>query len=340
MHRSIIHFFSQLRSSLELLILKKALVYQKIPSADGVYNKYLSHYGESLQVKQEFMPELELILNHIYYKKAQGEDYVDLLLFLRSYISQPSSQSTLQHEIDFLRQHKKGSVNESNIKPRRSTDYTRYSAPFQAFLQRQKQIVIENKLPYNNQNSAIAFLNIQDSSFEKSLLTDLNTSPSTKKQSIKDTYDALEQFDWHNIDIIVAHSDELGNAPQGYYNHVGLYSKRSHTIIEAVSAGVRESTWDYWAKNFSDFSILRFHSLEKVEEEKVEQFALSKLGEPFSLITHKENMKSGWYCSKFVYLAFLEIGVDLDIKNGVTIFPDDIVLGFSQGSILSPISPQ
>ncbi len=333
MLKNILYSFSNVVSSLQLSLLKRVLVFKKIPSADTVYDEYLSHYGHSMEIKQEFITELELILNHIYYKKAQGEDYVSLLLFLRGYVSHPSSQTTLAQEIQFLEQYKgRNSKFEVVV-----LDHSRYCLPFQVYLQQQKQIVDEYDLPYSIKNSAIAFLNMQDSTYAKRTLTGETDLTMFDQEKVERIYHCLEHFEWNSVDILLAHSEcNEGDSPQGYYDHVGIYSQQDACIIEAVDVGVRKSTWKYWAENFSDFSILRFETLTDEQKCTIEDYALSKIGEAFSLTTHKVNEQSGWYCSKFVYLAYLAVGIDLDIKHGVTIFPDDIVMGFQGGTVFCP----
>lgn len=335
LNKGVFSSLSQILSIMRSSILRQVLQYQKIPSAESVYDRYLSHFSESVAIKEEFITEIELIINHVHYKKAQGEDYLALLFFLQDYVTQSSSQTVLQQEIDFLQQYK----GPETIAARTVSETVQYCVSFQEYLQRQKQIIAENELPYNRSNSAMAFLDMQDGSFEKAVLGGLSTSKHIDLPMTVRKRNCLEQFEWHSIDILVGHNGSLQqlDAPQGYYSHIGIYSRKSGTIIEAVEEGVRQSTWQYWAENFSDFSILRFETLSDRQKQNVEEYVLSKIGEPYSLMTHKKNEEGGWYCSKFVYLALLSIGIDLDVKKGVTILPDDIVFGFHGGSIFCPL---
>jgi uncharacterized protein YycO len=145
----------------------------------------------------------------------------------------------------------------------------------------------------------------------------------------------LKSFGWRNGDIILGHRTEpgKGSSLQGYYNHVGIYDSRCDCIIDAMPEGVRSSNWGFWVKNFSDMVQLRFDHLKEAELEKAVEYARNRMGEPYSLLTYKKNEKGGWYCSKLIYMAYRKTGLELDIKKGVSILPDDIMLAAGEGNI-------
>ena len=144
----------------------------------------------------------------------------------------------------------------------------------------------------------------------------------------------LKRFPWHSADIIVGHrkNAKKTNAIQGFYNHMGIYNKQCKCIIDAVppslhgKGGVRQSSWEYWADNFTQIAILRIKGLSLEQREKIATYAFEKLNEPYNISTYKKNEEGGWYCSKLIYASYRNAGIDLDRKHGVTLFPDDIAM--------------
>ncbi len=317
--------------------------FQRVPDANDIYDNYFSQYHFTEEAKHELMAELKLIVNYLSYEKSKGNDYQKEISFLQDYTKQKISSDQFLDEVLSLKKSCSPSELTKVSRPNLS-DTSSYCAGFSSFLATQREIIQLYRLPYTVDNSALQILDISASVSAKDTLYDTvlpDKSPG-KTMLIKQQLNTLHSFNWQSADILLAHLTTASHdaAIQGYYNHSGIYSEACECIVDAAppigsinfQGGVRKSDWKYWEENYSDFVILRFPQLPASKKKQIEAYALSKLDAPYNLMTYKKSEESGWYCSKLIYMSYLNAGINLDNKNGVSIFPDDLAMGFSSGT--------
>lgn len=306
------------------------LLQNPIPDIDAVYKEYFEKYQLRESAKKELMTELKLLINDVYYEKELGNDYAGLIKTLDYYAKFKEQEPSFEEEIESLNNLSNNELQATAFSSKNSD----LCSEFKNFVQNQKSLAEEYHLPYVLPQSSLQLINMEEFLLVKEHLHDAKKAEysNEKKSTIADKINQLKTFNWKSGNILLAHKKLAHGTLQGYYNHAGIYSKKCDCIIDAIpanenfSGGVRESDWDYWAENFTDFVILKFDELPQAKREQIESYVLTKLHEPYSISTYKKNEKSGWYCSKLVYLAYLQAGIDLDTKRGISILPDDIAL--------------
>ncbi|MBW2184929.1 MAG: hypothetical protein JRG71_00580 [Deltaproteobacteria bacterium] len=305
---------------------------QSMLDADDMYSVYFSEYKLNEAAQGEVMTELKLLANYLRYQQLHGDNFPKLIATLQHFSEQQLADTTFRSEMASVKRLTKGRhtpFNGDSILLRKSG----FSSGFTAFLEKQQQLVNEYHLPYFLPNSALQLVNLHGLQHTKERLnhTEIALSSPPKPHRAQ-RMSQLKGADWHSGDILLAHNRTDTDTLQGYYNHAGIYSEQYQCIIDAApamanfSGGVRKSDWSYWADNYTDFTILRFSTLPTNQQQCVEAYVLTKLDEPYNLCTYKKNATSGWYCSKLIYLAYLSVGIDLDIKRGITILPDELAL--------------
>jgi uncharacterized protein YycO len=328
-------------SALAIIISK---IYYHLPDANDIYTTYFNTYQLPDKQKSEVMAELKMMVNYITYEKATGKDYIKEIQFLQNWAKQQMAGTIFQKEISDFQQ---SSLDSNNLKefPHKTIDESHFCTDFSSFLTEQREMVQTFHLPYLLENSVLQFIDIHQGTLAKESIdiTSHNT-PSFKSDNEKGLYKKLRDFPWQTADVLLAHQStgkSNSSSIQGYYNHAGIYSSKYGSILDAIpssssehfAGGVRVSNWNYWEKHYSDFVILRFKHLSDAKKKQVESYALSKLHEPYKLLTYKKSETSGWYCSKLIYMAYLSAGIDLDRKKAITIFPDDLALGFQSDAV-------
>jgi len=301
-----------------------------IPNVQTVYDRYFAKYGFPPHMKNEITRELKLVINFIHYcKNSEKKDYVSLMRFLKEYSSRPFLTSMLQSEAE----HGGGSAARAGQNERSERDRREYCQGFTVFLDAQKKLADRYSLPYRVPGASLSYIDIAESIHAKDFDTPDSEHPKSALSASRAS--RLKSIGWKNGDLLLAHRAEpgKGSSLQGYYNHIGIYDAECDCIIDAMPGGVRRSSWEFWIENFSDMARLRFDNLNEEKIEKAVDYARKHIGEPYSLLTYKENEKSGWYCSKLVYKAYKQAGLVLDIKGGVSILPDDIIIGADKVNI-------
>jgi uncharacterized protein YycO len=319
-------------------------IYHHLPDANDIYTAYFDAYQLPDKQKSEVMAELKMMVNYITYEKATGNDYLKEIRFLQNWAKQQMAGAMFQKEIIDFQQ----SCSDSNTRQEflyNTVDKSHFCTDFSTFMAEQRAMVQTFHLPYLLENSVLQFIDIRQSSLAKESIdiASHNTS-SFKSGNEKGLYTKLRDFPWQTADVLLAHQStgkSNRSSIQGYYNHAGIYSSKHGSILDAIppsdsehfAGGVRISNWNYWEKHYSDFVILRFKHLSEAKKKHIESYALSKLHEPYQLLTYKNSETSGWYCSKLIYMAYLSAGIDLDRKKAITIFPDDLALGFKSDAV-------
>ena len=318
--------------------------YAHLPDADDIYTTYFDAYQLPDKQKSEIMAELKMMVNYITYEKATGKDYIKEIRFLQHWATQQMAGSIFQNEItDF----QKSCSYSTPLKefPHNTVDESHFCTDFSSFLAEQRAMVQTFHLPYLLENSVLQFIDIHQGTLAKESIdiASHNTS-SFKSGDEKGVYTKLRDFPWQTADVLLAHQStgkNNGSSIQGYYNHAGIYSNKYESILDAIppsgsenfAGGVRVSNWEYWEKHYSDFVVLRFRHISEAQKKHIESYAISKLHEPYKLLTYKKSETSGWYCSKLIYMAYLSAGIDLDRKKAITIYPDDLALGFQSDTV-------
>jgi len=312
-------------------VLGFTLLQTKVPDVEAIYAEYFEKYHLGESAKNELLTELKLLVNYIHYEKEHGHDYVNIMKTLDYYAKFKGQEPLFEAEILSIKDlsHYEGQT--TTFPSQNSHMCTEFSN----FVQNQKSLVAQYRLPYTVAQSSLQLIDMEEFLLIKERLHESKKIEYSLEQNniISEKINQLKAFNWKSGSILLAHKKPAHESIQGYYNHIGIYSQKCKCIIDAIppnghfSGGVRESDWSYWAENFSDFAILSLDKLSDLQAKRIESYVLAKLHEPYSVSTYKKNEKSGWYCSKLVYLAYLQAGIDLDTKKGVSILPDDIALG-------------
>jgi uncharacterized protein YycO len=318
--------------------------------AQSVYDFYFSKYPLNTAAREQIMTELKMIVNAIALEKANGNDITATLLLSTQIAQQKISTETIRNEIknlnDFIQPYE--TVELDKIKRQatgpnifRPDGYNGNCASFVRYIQSQLSLVGTYALPYYIPNSTLQILDIRENRFLK---VEVDKPEKKTDSSAHGDHERagmlkrLEQFRWQRADIVLGHRtvDATHFSIQGYWNHAGIYNSECACIIDVwnsdasdFSNGVRRSSFEFWAKYFSDIAVLRLNDIPDTTKQAIECHAAKKVGDPYSFSTHKMNPAGGWYCSKLVYHVYLQEGIDLDLGGGVIVLPDDIAI--SQG---------
>ena len=117
----------------------------------------------------------------------------------------------------------------------------------------------------------------------------------------------------------------------GFWDHLGLYVGGS--VVEATfDGGITKTSLRTFLKRDGTAKIgVRRPKLESDSEEtirKVTDYALDQVGKPFDFTATtsfpvKFNEKN-LSCTELIWRAYKAAGIDLDVNNGLFIYPDDI----------------
>ena len=109
------------------------------------------------------------------------------------------------------------------------------------------------------------------------------------------------------------------NCSYGLYTHIALYAGEDQIIEAFMDVGVIKQNYRHF-RNYTYMAVLRPQLPEDVKLAAVE-YAESKVGEVFFPLCFKQD-EHYWNCSKIVWKAFAEQGVDLDPIGDLWIAPD------------------
>ena len=311
--------------------------------ADRLYEHYFSGYNLGTVSREQIKTELKMVINAIALEKAQGGDIPDTLFVSDRIAVQKLSQDNIRSEIahfdDFVHPYKtlETGVQTPSHQPADEMEFGSCT-PFAAYIREQSALVEKFGLPYRIPNSALQVMDIRENRFLK-VDTEMHEKMYDRTRYGKDEtalrLEQLDNFKWQSADIILGHTTTRDSrlSIQGYWNHTGIYNAVCDCIIDVWPAdengfegGVRQSSRAFWARHFSDIAIIHLNEIPLQTRRKIEESVFKKLGAPYNLATHKMNPDGGWYCSKLVYWAYLQEGIDLDPSGGISVLPDDIAM--------------
>lgn len=311
--------------------------------ADRLYEHYFSGFNLGTVSREQIKTELKMVINAIALEKAQGGNMPDTLLVSDRIAVQKLSQADIRSEIshfdDFISPYEALDTG-SQMSSNRPADEMELGscAPFTAYIRDQSSLVEKFGLPYRIANSALQVMDIRENRFLK-VGTEMHEKMYDLTRYGKDETamrrEQLENYKWQSADIVLGHTTTRDSqlSIQGYWNHAGIYSAGCDCIIDVWPAdgngfkgGVRQSSRAFWARHFSDIAIIHLKGIPLQTRRKIEETVFEKLGAPYNLATHKMNPDGGWYCSKLVYWAYLQEGIDLDPSGGISVLPDDIAM--------------
>jgi uncharacterized protein YycO len=121
----------------------------------------------------------------------------------------------------------------------------------------------------------------------------------------------------------------------GRYNHVAIVTDAARGILVEATAslgsdkpGVRTTDWQTFASGYVHVGIVRLKKASPDQLARVIRWIDDRKGKPYRwpIIQGLDKTdQSRFYCSQLVWLAFKEVlGIDLDVDQGVLVFPDDI----------------
>jgi len=311
-------------------------------NADEIFRHYFYKFGLSTIAKEQVLTELRMLVNALALERAQGKSLSSTLIIMdgivRKKMASPSIIAELNHFDDYLHPYAAREIAKQTALARHAPvldiDSREFQqVPFAAYIRSQSDLVEKYHLPYRIPASASQVMDIQGNRFLKvdpSPNSETNSSSVRKKSMLAQ----LKRFRWENADILLGHAWGTGNefSIQGYWNHIGIYDRDRDRIIDAwpntekAPGGVMFTDKTSWAAHFDEIAVLRLGDIPLKTRKAVVRRAASKLGEPYRLSTYKLNPNGGWYCSKLIYYAYLQEGIDLDPNGGVAVMPDDIAI--------------
>jgi uncharacterized protein YycO len=133
----------------------------------------------------------------------------------------------------------------------------------------------------------------------------------------------------------------------GRYNHVAIVTDVARGILVEATAslgtdkpGVRTTDWKTFASAFVHVGIVRLKNASPDQLSRVIRWVDDRKGKPYRwpIIQGLDKTdQSRFYCSQLVWLAYKEVlGIDLDVDQGVLVFPDDIYYAKNYVDIIVP----
>ncbi len=317
----------------------------------AIYEYFFADYQLSPVFRKQLLTELGLIANAFILKEKNGEDVATEAVITGTIAKRRLHSQEIQREIaqvreslDYYHRLMKGTSHASaaNAQDFRMAPSRGECLQFSEYIKQQSRLVADHDLPHSITTRTTQVIDISGNYFLKEtpdiVMFGDSIAMASSERDWTQRLERLRGFQWVNGDIVFGHRDNSGGkcSIQGYWNHVGIYSASCDCLIDvwhdegkSRAGGIRQSDFEFWAKSFDDIAVLRLESMSEEQRNTVIQFAREHLGEHYNLATYKLNSSGGWYCSKLVYHAFLQVGIDLDSGGGAVIFPDDMAV--SQG---------
>lgn len=114
----------------------------------------------------------------------------------------------------------------------------------------------------------------------------------------------------------------VGGYPQcayGRFSHAGIYIGDGQVIESYVDLGVTiQPVEHYWT--YSEVSLLRIKASPEQKAQAV-KYARDQLGDLFYPVAFKSGERI-WNCSKFVWQAYMQQGIDLEAGEDIWLSPD------------------
>jgi uncharacterized protein YycO len=109
------------------------------------------------------------------------------------------------------------------------------------------------------------------------------------------------------------------NCAYGRYGHAGLFIGDGQVLEGYADYGITVQSVDHY-RNYAYFGVLRVDASESAREAAI-AYARRQLYEIFHPLAFK-NGDRYWNCTKIIWKAYAENGVELDVLNDVWITPD------------------
>ncbi|NMC26640.1 MAG: hypothetical protein GYA42_00670 [Syntrophomonadaceae bacterium] len=109
------------------------------------------------------------------------------------------------------------------------------------------------------------------------------------------------------------------NCAYGRFSHVGLYVGNNQVMEGYVDLGLTLQDVDHY-RHYSDLCLLRVKADSRVKN-RVVAYALARQGQMFYPAAFKPGERY-WNCSKIIWSAYLQEGIDLDELGDLWIAPE------------------
>lgn len=105
----------------------------------------------------------------------------------------------------------------------------------------------------------------------------------------------------------------------GYFSHAGLYLGNQEVLESYIDTGVTVNSVAHY-RDYTRACILRVKVDDKIKQRAIE-YALKQQGKIFYPVSFK-NDERYWNCSKIIWKAYQQQGIDLDAGNDLWIPPE------------------
>jgi uncharacterized protein YycO len=133
----------------------------------------------------------------------------------------------------------------------------------------------------------------------------------------------------------------------GRFNHVAIVTNAERRELAEATAevpsdrpGVRLVDWNKFASTYAHVGVVRIKSSRARQLPDVLRWINERKGKPYRwpIIQGLDKMdQSRFYCSQLVWLAFRDVlNIDLDVDQGVLVFPDDIYYSKEYVDVIVP----
>lgn len=120
-------------------------------------------------------------------------------------------------------------------------------------------------------------------------------------------------------DIILAHNP---GAIWGHFIHAAIYAGEGQVVDTLLKQGVHLGSLQRY-RYYTHAAVLKVNLAPEVKRQAVE-YARSLVGRPFFLLASRRG-EQWFYCTKVVWWAYKQVGIDLDPRGGYWVVPDRLV---------------
>lgn len=106
----------------------------------------------------------------------------------------------------------------------------------------------------------------------------------------------------------------------GHWTHAALYVGNGQVIDTLLRHGVHLQPVERFGAAYQQAGVLKVNLPREVKEQAVQE-ALAIYGKPFNLLSGRRS-DQWFYCTKVVWYAYHQAGVDLDPRGGYWVVPD------------------
>lgn len=112
------------------------------------------------------------------------------------------------------------------------------------------------------------------------------------------------------------------NCAYGRYSHAGIYLGDNEVLEAYVDYGITIQPLSHYT-NYSQFCLLHVNADKEIKNKAVE-YARAQKDKMFYIVSFKKDSRY-WNCSKLIWKAYAEQGIDLDVNNDLWIAPESFV---------------